>query len=106
MKKTVKPISPEEIIDKLEDIIHPAIIQAVNKLLKSKFRGGYVTIKQKDIVEEAMKIDSTLLRKDIFENHWMDFEKVYKKYGWIVTYDRPGYNESYEPSYEFKPKEK
>jgi hypothetical protein len=37
----------------------------------------------------------------IYANRWMDVEPVYRKAGWKVDYDRPGYNESYEAHYTF-----
>ena len=43
----------------------------------------------------------------ICEEGWLDVEDVYRKAGWEVIYDAPGYNESfYEPSFEFRIKNK
>ena len=39
-------------------------------------------------------------------NSWVqgvwDFEPIYEKAGWKVSYDGPGYNESYDGYYIFK----
>ena len=35
-----------------------------------------------------------------------DVEDIYEKAGWDVTYDTPGYNETYEPKFTFKPSKK
>ena len=100
----VEPIKPKDIMDNLDDIIHPAIIKAVNALLKEKYRGGTVTIKQKDIVSKAKEFCPELTSNEIFDKEHMDFEPIFIKAGWKVTYDKPGYNESYEPYFEFSAK--
>ena len=40
----------------------------------------------------------------IFSNHWLDVEDIYRKQGWKVVYDSPGYDESYDAYYEFRKK--
>jgi hypothetical protein len=103
----IKPISPDEIIQNLDKIIPAAIIQAVNQLLMEKYRGtGEVTIKQKDIVERAVSIDERLTSSIIFEKKYMDFEDLYRKSGWSVSYDKPGYNENYDAFFIFNKKKK
>lgn len=102
----MKPIKSNEIIDQLDTIIPNVVIEAVNNLLKEKFRGISATILQKDIVAEIIRLDSKITSKQIFDKKWMDFEEIYKKNGWLVTYDGPAYNESYEPSFNFKVKKK
>jgi hypothetical protein len=105
MEKEIKPISPNEIVENLDKIIPSAIIKAVNQLLTEKYRGnGEISIKQKDIIERAILIDSALTSSIIWEKHYLDFEDLYRKNGWIVYYDKPGYNESYEAFFTFKKK--
>jgi hypothetical protein len=106
IRKEVKAIKPSDIMDNLDTIIDPAVIQAVNEILKEKFRGDSVTILQKDIVSRAIKINSKLTSDILYKNHHLDFEPIFRKAGWSVSYDKPGYNESYEASFEFKPKKK
>lgn len=104
----VEALSPKEILDGLNDIIPGFIIEAVNNLLKKEFRGGYATILQKDISAEAIRIAATqgktVTAQQIYDENWMDWEPIFRKAGWKVTYDKPGYNESYDASFEFKPK--
>ncbi len=103
-QKTVKPISPDEIIADLPKIIPSFVFEAVNNLLKKKFRGSAVTIKQDDIMNEIAKLQTTYTKQEIYDNKWMDFESVYAEYGWKVKYDKPGYRENYDAFFEFKPK--
>jgi len=106
MAKTVQAIKPSDIMDNLDTIIEPAVIQAVNEILKEKFRGDSVTILQKDIVSRAIKINPKLTNDILYKNHHLDFEPIFIKAGWAVSYDKPGYNETYEPSFEFRTKKK
>ena len=102
MAQEVKPISPSEIIDNLDKIIPPVVIQAVNNLLMKEYRGSQVTILQDDIVNEIILLDSAYTKDEIYGNKMLDFEEIYRKNGWSVEYDKPGYNESYSASFKFK----
>lgn len=104
MGQEVKPISPSEIIDNLDKIIPPIVIQAVNNLLMKEYRGGQVTILQDEIIAEIKNIDGTITRDQIFDNKWLDFEALYRQNGWVVEYDKPGYSESYAARFIFKKK--
>lgn len=98
----MKPISPDDIVNNLENIIPSVVIQAVNELLKDKYRGtGPVTIKQDEIVDKVIGLDGSLTRQVIFEKKYLDFEELYRKNGWTVVYDKPAYNESYAATFEF-----
>lgn len=98
-----KPITPKEIMDNLPKIIPSAIIDAINNLLKKKFRGNEVVLKQDEILDEVRKI-SNYSRQEIFENKWLDFESIYRDNGWDVIYDKPGIGDSYEAYFKFIPK--
>lgn len=43
-------------------------------------------------------------RGDVFAQHWLDIEDVYRAEGWIVDYDKPAYNQSYRAYFVFKKK--
>jgi hypothetical protein len=103
-EKVVGPITPQEILADLPNIIPSFVFEAVNNLLKKKFRGESVTIKQDTIMDEIAKLQTTYTRQEIFDNKWMDFEKVYRDNGWKVEYDKPGYNETYDAFFVFTPK--
>ena len=51
-------------------------------------------------------VQKGLKRQDIFDNHWLDVEDLYRKNGWKVDYDKPGYNESYNAYFVFSAKTK
>lgn len=101
-KKKVQPISPDKIIENLDDIIPEYVIESVNELLKKKFRDidDTIYIKQDELIKLILD-KSSIKREEIFDNHYLDFEALYEKYGWEVSYDKPGYDESYTPNWKF-----
>ena len=102
--KLVAPIKPNEIIENLDKIIPQVVVQAVNELLKEQYRGKEVTIKQKDIISKIQSLDSSLTSDILINKKYLDFEKLYRDNGWVVSYDSPGFNESYEATFSFKEK--
>jgi hypothetical protein len=110
MEENVKPISPEEIGNEKIKTIPVAMIQAVNELLSMKWNGTSATLRQDDIMARYFKIigkeNDRANRDEVFDKHMLDFEHAYRSLGWKVYYDRPAYNESYEPTYEFTKKKK
>jgi hypothetical protein len=100
----VEPIKPKDIIDNLDDIIHPAVIKAVNTLLKEQYRGGTTRITLKEISKKAKEICPELTTKEMEDKKHLDFEPVFRKAGWKVTYDQPGWDESYDSFFEFSAK--
>jgi hypothetical protein len=103
-----KPIKPTDISPELENIIPDVVIQAVNALLKDKYTGGLgsFTIKQDEIISKIRGLDGSLTRNEIFEKKMLNFEPLYRKNGWSVKYDKPAWDENYEPYFEFTPKAK
>lgn len=106
MEEKVKPIRPDEIESNMEDIIPDFVFESVNELLKEVYRGtGYVTIKTTAIVEKILANPRCNVSKDtLFTKHYLDIEKVYGKYGWKVTFDKPAFDESYDSFYKFEAK--
>lgn len=102
----MKPFSPTEVAKKAGNNIPAYVIEAVNNLLVKGYRPhGEIVLAQCDIIKEIRRVSREPIKSDIlFDNGWMDFEPVFRKEGWRVTYDQPGYNETYEPTYKFSKK--
>jgi hypothetical protein len=98
----VKPIKPSEVVNLKETVIPEKVIDCVNKLIAKNFSGGYATLLLKEVRKEIAKAMDCKI-SEIDEN-WLNFEDIYRKSGWKVEYDQPGYCESYEASYTFKGK--
>lgn len=93
------------------------VIEAINSLLIEKVnQHGYAKLYQDDIIAKILEADAEWTdptngsihikvdRNMIFEKRWLDFEDLFNEVGWHVTYDQPGYNESYTSCWEFQEK--
>ncbi|MCK9416749.1 hypothetical protein M0Q97_08850 [Candidatus Dojkabacteria bacterium] len=98
----IKPITPEEARNEAKSTIPEFVIIGINNAIKNNYIKSGFTIKQKDIMVEIMKVAPfDCSSEEIYKNHWMDFEDLYRNVGWKVSYDKPGYNED-EAIFEFK----
>ncbi len=100
------PITPQEAIEKKNASFPDEIIDAFNELIAQDFDGFSATVYQKDVValiKKKLKIESSDV---IFKKKWLDVEPIFRKAGWEVDFDKPGYNESYEPCFKFSRKKK
>ena len=72
--------------------------------MKNNYDDYCIRIKQKDIIKLALQYcdDENMTSRIIHDNKWMDFEGAFEKYGWIIEYDKPAYNETYDAVFEFK----
>ena len=108
MGEKVKPLSPDEVLEKKQESIPDEMLEAINEMIVKKWNGSEATFRQEDLValylSKVGENDIQKSRDKIFENHWMDFEDVYRKNGWSVEYDKPAYNESYPATFTFKKK--
>ena len=97
----IKPIRPEEITHNIPDFV----IEAVNKLIKKNWNGREAIIKQDEImalISSNDPNDDKPSRREIYEHNWLDFENLYREAGWVVMYDKPGYNERYDAYFQFR----
>jgi hypothetical protein len=93
----IKPLTPDEAAQQAELSIPDEVIQAVNNLLVKNVHNGYACIRQDDIVKEIARLNPTIQ----INFRWLNIENAYRKVGWKVYYDKPGYNESYPATFEF-----
>lgn len=107
-----RPITPAEARQQKLNSIPEFVIEAVNKLIVKKMspNSKSVTLLQEDIIEQ-IEIEGERMqawksggfnRNRVFEEHWLDFEDIFRQAGWDVEYDKPAYCESYEPNFKFR----
>jgi len=101
--ENVKPLSPTDLKDNIENVIPSVVIEAVNNLLKKEFVGKSISITQKAIVSEIIKLDNTITRDKLFDNNWMDFEPIFRKNGWHVNYQSPDRDQNFDEYFVFTP---
>lgn len=103
---TVEPLSPNEAIAKKVTTLPESVIEAFNEMIAGSLRHNTATFTQNAVVvlicEKMTKIQPDFTRRDIFRNHWLDIEDVYRQEGWRVEYDKPGFNESYDATFTFR----
>lgn len=107
-------LTPAQVREGQISSIPKEVIEAVNRLLVRNMRNGRAMIKQATIIETALRLmheehhvlaESSILmvtEKDFYDNGWLDFEPIFRAAGWKVTYDKPGYNETYEAYFKFE----
>jgi hypothetical protein len=100
-----KPITPAEVTAKKQELLPDEVIDSFNELIAKNWDGHSATIKQ-DKVADLIATKLNMPKDKVFANHWLDVEDIYRKAGWKVYYDKPGYNESYEATFKFSRKEK
>jgi hypothetical protein len=93
-----KPITPEEALKQKVSTIPDAVFEAFNTLIVRDYDGKQATVKQREVI----KLYETNTGEKFTDIHWLNVENLYRDSGWEVFYEKPGYNESYEPYFIFR----
>lgn len=80
----------------------PEVFEAFNELITENFSGGEAHVRQDAVVERILAKLPDVKSGMVFAKGWLNVEQAYQREGWVVTYDKPGYNESYEASFKFR----
>ena len=96
-----KPIRPEDIKELKLNFIPEEVIEIFNEAIVEKWNGKSATINQNYIVDK-IKEKLEINPEDIFRKHYLDVEEIFRDAGWVVNYDKPAYNETYQATFEFK----
>lgn len=92
--------TPDDALAQHSATIPEEIFEIVNGFLAERVHNRTIEIEQREI---AAKLELTDISEAQAISHgWLDFEDVYKKAGWIVNFDKPGFNESYQPIWTFE----
>lgn len=98
------PITPKQL--KADRTFPDFVIDAFNACIQKNFNGRSATFRQDEVVEEIVKRGGVnVTRAMVFEEHYLDVEDVYRKHGWDVYFDKPGWNESYDAYFRFTVRE-
>lgn len=103
----VKPLSPKEVAGEKLKSFPNEVLESFNELIIRNAGGGseQIVVCQQEVI--ALMVNKGLNRNQIFKNGWLDIEDLYRKAGWKVEYDKPGYNEDYLPYFIFsRPRQK
>lgn len=98
----MKPLTPQEAQQSFNNNLPDFVIESANELIVENldsYGGAHFTF---DDLEERIK--SKMTGDTEFNHKWLDVEDVFRKFGWSVSVDKPGYCETYKGNYTFKPK--
>ena len=102
----LSPIRPHEIVGKKQEITPDYVIAAFNELIAENWNGTYSVVGQWSVVtlilKKAEEAGACIYVRNIYDNHWLDVKEIYRVVGWQVDYDKPDYNETYEPTFMFR----
>ena len=100
------PASPSEILKAQAKCEHiPSfVLKAVDRLLTIHLKNNYASFDQDEIIKEIQKSNPEIKRREIFANKWLDFEPLYRDFGWEVEYEKGAYYDTFTPYFEFKVK--
>lgn len=100
------PIKAQDVAKAKSASIPEEVFTAFNELIVKDWNGYSATVYQDSVVKLALEkltaAGQPIHRAQLFNSGWLDIEDSYRSTGWIVHYDKPGYNESYEAHFIFK----
>lgn len=97
------PIKPKEVQSKKDAALPEKVFEVFNKLITKNWDGHQATVHEDEacmLIGKALKITDA----QVYHRHLLDVESAYRKAGWKVKYDKPGFNEDYEAFYVFTKK--
>ena len=99
-----KPISPDEVGQARDKSFPDFVIEAFNECITKHWDGKTATFQQREVMAAilAKRPFETMTKSYVYEQRWLDVEDMYRRQGWHVEYDRPGYCETYEPTFTFE----
>lgn len=97
---SIRPISPNQLHTIKKKTTREIVYETVNEMLvENAGDRSRIILKLEDIL---MKLVARGLDKyELIDKGFMDFEPAYRKAGWKVDYDEPGWNETYPATYTF-----
>lgn len=95
------PIKPKEVQSRKYASLPEEVFEIFNRLILDDWNGHEATVYQRKAAKLIAKALNTST-KDVYDRRLLDIESVYRKAGWKVTYDKPGYCENYEAFFQFR----
>jgi hypothetical protein len=84
----VKPITPDSVVEKKEQIMPDFVIEAFNTIIAKNYSSGYARFDKDEAIEAIIKASGNeATRSRIFDEKWLDVEDIYRQAGWKVSYD-------------------
>lgn len=104
------PITPKEVQKRRTESIPEVVFEAFNEMITQEWDGHSANFTLQAVGRLALsKLKASgenrgLTFQGMCDKGWMDVESSYRKAGWSVDFDKPGYNETYEANFTFSKK--
>lgn len=95
------PIKPDEVVSAKRAAIPEFVYDVFNALITEHWDGRVAKVLQED-AQTGIAALCRVSDSEVLKRGWLDIEAIYAEAGWVVKYDKPGYNETYEPYFLFK----
>jgi hypothetical protein len=83
----------------------PDFVIAFNAAILRNLTGGMseprASFTQDEVIGMMCGSRPDINPEEIFAKGWLNIESIYEQQGWIVNYDKPGYNETYAATFTF-----
>lgn len=96
----MKPIRPSQVVEVQTRQIPDGVFEIFNELISQNWDGERSLVKQDVVVQRVLK-KYDIARSEIFDKRYLDVESSYRKAGWNVEYDKPGFNEDGQAIFTF-----
>lgn len=94
------PMRPDEVQDARNSLIPEEVFEVFNALIAQAWAGGQALVYQDDVVDRLVA-RMGISRDEAFRRGLLEVEDAYRRIGWKVEYDKPGYSESYRAYFKF-----
>jgi len=100
----IKPLSPSEAMKRKAESIPDYVLEGFNNIIAQKINNSkWARVTQNEAIEAILELaPEGVTRQTLFNNNWLDVEKIYRAAGWKVDYDKPAYNDGYEAFFIFQ----
>ena len=96
----IEPISPKEAVETKE--FPNEVMLAFNELITENLRNKTARITQDEVMDRILtRAPRDQNRNYYFDRGLLDVEPMYRKAGWKVEFDKPGYCEDYKATFTF-----
>lgn len=101
------PIKPKEVQSKKTSSIPEEVFEAFNELIVEQWNGSSSNFTLREVADlavtklKANEEYASITRQDLYDRKWLDVEPAFRKAGWKVNFDKPGYNENYDSNFTF-----
>jgi hypothetical protein len=94
------PLKPKDVQKRKDAALPEEVFQVFNDLIQEGWNETWAVVQQN---EAATRIAKALgiTKAQAFQRKLLDVESAYRKAGWKVEYDKPGYCETYEATFRF-----